>query len=203
MRLPGVRLGEAGGHECALVRERDHLLPGRRHLPDADGDGVGDFRGLIRRLTYRRLAELLLLNPIHPSPTADGYDVTDFYNVHPKLGTLGDFAELLQAANSRGIRVMIDLVVNHFSDEHPWFVSACSSPDLAVPRLVRLVQDRTSRPQAGHGVPRRAGGDLDLRRDRRRLVLPSVLQLPARPERHQPAGPCEIKRICRSGSSSG
>jgi maltose alpha-D-glucosyltransferase/alpha-amylase len=99
---------------------------------DADGDGVGDFRGLICRLDY--LARLgvgcLWLNPIHSSPGRDdGYDVTDFYNVHPQLGTLGDFAEFLQAANSRGIRVMIDLVVNHTSDEHPWFVSARSSPD--------------------------------------------------------------------------
>ena len=99
---------------------------------DADGDGVGDFRGLIRRLDYlaRLGVNCLWLNPIHPSPDRDdGYDVTDFYNVHPKLGTLGDFAEFLQAANSRGIRVMIDLVVNHTSDEHPWFVSARSSPD--------------------------------------------------------------------------
>jgi maltose alpha-D-glucosyltransferase / alpha-amylase len=99
---------------------------------DADGDGAGDFRGLTRRLDY--LARLgmncLWLNPIHPSPGRDdGYDVTDFYNVHPKLGTLGDFAEFLQEANSRGIRVMIDLVVNHTSDEHPWFISARSSPD--------------------------------------------------------------------------
>jgi Alpha amylase, catalytic domain len=99
---------------------------------DADGDGVGDFRGLTRRLDYlaRLGVNCLWLNPIHPSPGRDdGYDVTDFYNVHPKLGTLGDFAELLQAANSRGMRVMIDLVVNHTSDEHPWFVSARSSPD--------------------------------------------------------------------------
>src|SRR5829696_3502978 len=99
---------------------------------DADGDGVGDFRGLIRRLDYlaRLGVNCLWLNPIHPSPGRDdGYDVTDFYSVHPKLGTLGDFAEFLQAANSRGIRVMIDLVVNHTSDEHPWFVSARSSPD--------------------------------------------------------------------------
>ena len=87
---------------------------------DADGDGVGDFRGLIRRLDYlaRLGVNCLWLNPIHPSPGRDdGYDVTDFYNVHPKLGTLGDFAELLQAANSRGIRVMIDrrLARHHIS----------------------------------------------------------------------------------------
>ncbi|MEU1888706.1 alpha-amylase family protein [Micromonospora sp. WMMD987] len=99
---------------------------------DSDGDGIGDFRGLIGRLDY--LARLgvtcLWLNPIHPSPNQDdGYDATDFYNVDPRLGTLGDFAELLHQAQNRGIRVIIDLVVNHTSDQHPWFQSARSSPD--------------------------------------------------------------------------
>ncbi|WFE57783.1 alpha-amylase family protein [Micromonospora sp. WMMD712] len=99
---------------------------------DSDGDGVGDIRGLIGRLDY--LARLgvtcLWLHPIHPSPNRDdGYDVTDFYNVDPRFGTLGDFAELLHQAQNRGIRVIIDLVVNHTSDQHPWFVSARSSPD--------------------------------------------------------------------------
>ncbi|MFI6229440.1 alpha-amylase family protein [Micromonospora echinospora] len=99
---------------------------------DSDGDGVGDIRGLIGRLDY--LARLgvtcLWLHPIHPSPNKDdGYDVTDFYNVDPRFGSLGDFAELLHQAANRGIRVIIDLVVNHTSDEHPWFQSARSSPD--------------------------------------------------------------------------
>ncbi|MBQ1022701.1 alpha-amylase family protein [Micromonospora sp. D93] len=99
---------------------------------DSDGDGVGDIRGLIGRLDY--LARLgvtcLWLHPIHPSPNRDdGYDATDFYNVDPRFGTLGDFAELLHQAQNRGIRVIIDLVVNHTSDEHPWFQSARSSPD--------------------------------------------------------------------------
>ncbi|MFK3983233.1 alpha-amylase family protein [Micromonospora sp. NPDC050397] len=99
---------------------------------DSDGDGVGDLRGLIGRLDY--LARLgvtcLWLHPIHPSPNRDdGYDATDFYNVDPRFGTLGDFAELLHQAQNRGIRVIIDLVVNHTSDQHPWFVSARSSPD--------------------------------------------------------------------------
>ncbi|MFD6566761.1 alpha-amylase family protein [Micromonospora profundi] len=99
---------------------------------DSDGDGVGDIRGLMGRLDY--LARLgvtcLWLHPIHPSPNRDdGYDVTDFYNVDPRFGTLGDFAELLHQAQNRGIRVIIDLVVNHTSDEHPWFQSARSSPD--------------------------------------------------------------------------
>ncbi|MER7165407.1 alpha-amylase family protein [Micromonospora sp. NPDC000207] len=99
---------------------------------DSNADGVGDIPGLISRLDY--LARLgvtcLWLHPIHPSPNKDdGYDVTDFYNVDPRFGTLGDFAELLHQASNRGIRIIIDLVVNHTSDEHPWFVSARSSPD--------------------------------------------------------------------------
>ena len=99
---------------------------------DSDGDGCGDLQGLIGRLDY--LARLgvtcLWLHPIHPSPGRDdGYDATDFYGIDPRFGTLGDFAELLHQAENLGIRVIIDLVVNHTSDEHPWFVSARSSPD--------------------------------------------------------------------------
>jgi maltose alpha-D-glucosyltransferase/alpha-amylase len=99
---------------------------------DSDGDGIGDIRGMIGRLDY--LARLgitcLWLNPIHPSPDRDdGYDVADFYNVDPRFGNLGDFAELLHQAGNLGIKVIIDLVVNHTSDQHPWFQSARSSPD--------------------------------------------------------------------------
>ncbi|GLY03545.1 MULTISPECIES: alpha-amylase family protein [Actinoplanes] len=99
---------------------------------DANGDGVGDIQGLIGRLDY--LARLgincLWLHPIHPTPDRDdGYDVTDFYAVDPRFGTLGDFAELLHQAENRGIKVIIDLVVNHTSDQHPWFQSARKSAD--------------------------------------------------------------------------
>ncbi len=98
---------------------------------DSDGDGCGDLRGLISRLDY--LARLgvtcLWLNPIHPSPLRDnGYDVTDFYGVHPRLGSLGDFTELTRRARERGLRIVLDLVVNHTSDEHPWFLAAQSDP---------------------------------------------------------------------------
>src|SRR6478752_1649517 len=99
---------------------------------DSDGDGCGDLRGLISRLDY--LARLgvtcLWLNPIQPSPGRDnGYDVSDYYGIDPRLGSLGDFAELTRRATQRGLRVVLDLVVNHTSDDHPWFVSARSSPD--------------------------------------------------------------------------
>jgi maltose alpha-D-glucosyltransferase/alpha-amylase len=98
---------------------------------DANGDGIGDFQGLIARLDY--LARLgvttIWLNPIHPSPRRDGgYDITDYFGVHPRFGSLGDFAILMHEAGERGIRVMLDLVVNHTSDAHPWFRDACSDP---------------------------------------------------------------------------
>src|SRR3954453_21410838 len=99
---------------------------------DSDGDGVGDFRGLIRQVDY--LAGLgvtcIWLMPFHPSPNKDdGYDITDYYGVDPRLGTLGDFTEFVRTAGDRGIRVILDLVVNHTSDEHPWFTESRSSTD--------------------------------------------------------------------------
>lgn len=96
---------------------------------DSDGDGIGDFRGLSQRIDY--LAGLgitcLWLMPFYPTPNRDdGYDVTDYYAVDPRLGTLGDAVEFLRTARDRGIRVIADLVVNHTSKEHPWFQSSRS-----------------------------------------------------------------------------
>lgn len=94
---------------------------------DDDGDGIGDFAGLGRRIDY--LADLgvtcLWLMPFYPTADRDdGYDVTDFYGVDPRLGSHGDLVEVIRSARDRGIRVIVDLVVNHTSDRHPWFVSA-------------------------------------------------------------------------------
>jgi maltose alpha-D-glucosyltransferase / alpha-amylase len=99
---------------------------------DADGDGVGDFKGLTRRLDYLHGLGItaIWLMPFQPSPGRDdGYDVADHYGVDPRYGTLGDFVEFTHGCEQRGIRVIIDLVVNHTSDQHPWFQDARRSPD--------------------------------------------------------------------------
>jgi maltose alpha-D-glucosyltransferase/alpha-amylase len=99
---------------------------------DADGDGIGDFKGLMRRLDYLQGMGItaLWLMPFQPSPGRDGgYDISDYYNVDPKYGTLGDFVEFAHACHQRGMRVLIDLVVNHTSDEHPWFQEARRDPE--------------------------------------------------------------------------
>jgi trehalose synthase len=97
---------------------------------DWNDDGMGDFAGLAERLDY--LAELgvtcLWLMPFHPTTDRDdGYDITDYYGVDPRLGSAGDFVECVRTARDRGMRVIIDLVVNHTSDRHPWFRAARSS----------------------------------------------------------------------------
>ncbi|MGZ5351930.1 MAG: maltose alpha-D-glucosyltransferase [Actinomycetota bacterium] len=98
-----------------------------RAFQDSDGDGIGDFRGLTQRLDY--LADLgvtaVWLLPFYPSPLRDdGYDTSDFTTVHPAYGNLRDFRQFLRAAHARGIRVITELVLNHTSDQHPWFQRA-------------------------------------------------------------------------------
>ena len=97
---------------------------------DWDDDGVGDLQGLCERIDY--LAELgvtcLWLMPFYPTADRDdGYDVTDYYGVDPRLGSAGDFVEMIRTARDRGMRVIVDLVVNHTSSEHPWFKASRSS----------------------------------------------------------------------------
>src|SRR4051812_1155805 len=99
---------------------------------DADGDGRGDLEGLTDRLDYLSGIGVtcVWLMPFPPSPRRDdGYDISDFYGVDPELGTHGDFAEMLRTARDRGIRVIADLVMNHTSDQHPWFRSARADRD--------------------------------------------------------------------------
>ncbi len=103
-----------------------------RSFQDSDGDGIGDLEGIRQRLDY--LVELgidaIWLSPIFPSPMADfGYDVADYRGIHPLFGAMEDFQRLVDGAHRRGLRLMLDLVPNHSSDQHPWFLESRSSRD--------------------------------------------------------------------------
>jgi alpha-glucosidase len=105
-----------------------------RSFQDSDGDGIGDLRGIISRLDHLNGSpgslgvDAIWISPFYPSPMKDfGYDVADYCDIDPLFGTLGDFDELVAEAHRRGIRVVVDLVPNHTSDQHPWFQEARSS----------------------------------------------------------------------------
>jgi oligo-1,6-glucosidase len=103
-----------------------------RSFMDSDGDGIGDLGGVLERLDH--LADLgidvLWLSPVYPSPQADnGYDISDYQDIDPLFGTLAQLDELIAELHRRGMRLVMDLVVNHTSDEHPWFVESRSGPD--------------------------------------------------------------------------
>jgi len=101
-----------------------------RAFYDSNGDGHGDLPGLTEKLDYLQYlgVDCLWLMPIYPSPLKDdGYDISDFYSVYPKYGTLEDSRALVQIAHARGLKVITDLVLNHTSDQHPWFQAARSA----------------------------------------------------------------------------
>ncbi|MCC9165489.1 alpha-amylase family glycosyl hydrolase [Pontibacter harenae] len=103
-----------------------------RSFQDSTGDGVGDLKGIISRLDYLQWLGIkaVWLSPIYPSPMADfGYDVSDYCGIHPLFGTMEDFDELLQEIHKRGMKLILDLVPNHSSNEHPWFLESKSSRD--------------------------------------------------------------------------
>lgn len=103
-----------------------------RGFYDSNGDGIGDFRGLTEKLDYLKWlgVDCLWLLPVYASPLRDGgYDISDYYSILPEYGTLDEFKGFLDAAHARGLRVIIDLVLNHTSDEHLWFRESRSSID--------------------------------------------------------------------------
>jgi maltose alpha-D-glucosyltransferase/alpha-amylase len=103
-----------------------------RSFKDSNGDGTGDLLGLMEKLDYIQWlgVDCIWLPPFFKSPLRDGgYDVSDHTDVLPEFGTIGDFVEFVDAAHARGIRVIIDFVMNHTSDQHPWFQASRSDPD--------------------------------------------------------------------------
>jgi len=121
---PAVR--DAAWWKTAVVYQ---IYP--RSFADSDGDGIGDLPGITAHLDH--LAELgvdvVWLSPVYPSPQDDaGYDISDYQDIEPTFGTLDDFDALLAGMHDRGMKLVMDLVVNHTSDEHPWFVDSRSSP---------------------------------------------------------------------------
>ena len=103
-----------------------------RSFADGNGDGIGDLRGLLGRLDYLAAlgVDVVWLSPVYPSPQDDnGYDISDYQGIDPMFGTMADFDAVLTGLHERGMKLVMDLVVNHTSDEHPWFVESRSSPD--------------------------------------------------------------------------
>ncbi len=99
---------------------------------DSNGDGIGDIPGIISKLDYLQDlgVDIIWLSPCYPSPLADeGYDISDYYDIDPRFGTMADMEELLAEAKKRNMYILMDLVVNHCSDEHEWFRKACEDPD--------------------------------------------------------------------------
>lgn len=99
---------------------------------DSNGDGIGDIPGIIQKLDYLKElgVDILWISPVYASPFADqGYDISDYYQIDPKFGTLEDMEELIARAKDRGMYILMDLVVNHCSDEHEWFQKACADPE--------------------------------------------------------------------------
>ncbi|MGG3283523.1 alpha-amylase family glycosyl hydrolase [Paenibacillus solani] len=138
-----------------------------RSFYDSDGDGIGDLQGVIEKLDYlndgdpNTTADLgvtgIWLMPINPSPSYHGYDVTDYRSIHPDYGTLDDFKRLLNEADKRGIKIIMDLVVNHTSTEHDWFKQAASDKASATRDWYIWAEDQGKTPSgvsaAGSGSP--------------------------------------------------
>lgn len=98
-----------------------------RSFCDSNGDGIGDLQGIISKLDYLKSLgiNVIWLSPVYKSPMDDnGYDISDYQDIAPEFGTMADMQQLIAEAKARDIRVIMDLVVNHTSDEHPWFVEA-------------------------------------------------------------------------------
>lgn len=116
---------------------------------DSNGDGIGDIRGIISKLDYLKElgVDIVWISPIYQSPLADqGYDISDYYNIDPRFGTMADFDELLSEAKKRNMHILMDLVVNHCSDEHEWFRKACEDPDSEYGKYFYIMDHKDGEP---------------------------------------------------------
>src|SRR5699024_5694795 len=101
-----------------------------RSFMDSNGDGIGDIQGIISKLEYLKNlgVDVIWLSPIYTSPNDDnGYDISDYKGIMQEFGTMKDFDELLKSVHNHGMKLIMDLVINHTSDEHPWFIESSSS----------------------------------------------------------------------------
>ena len=158
---------------------------------DWNDDGIGDLPGLVQRIDH--LADLgvtcLWLMPFYPTADYDdGYDISDFYGVDPRLGDAGDLVEVIRTAKDRGIRVIVDLVVNHTSEKHPWFQSARKSKDSPFHDFYVWRSDKPPSTKDKVVFPDKETG-IWTKNERHRRVVPAHLLPPAaRPEHGEPAG---------------
>jgi alpha-glucosidase len=157
-----------------------------RSFKDANGDGVGDLPGIIEKLDYLHWLNIdaVWISPIYPSPMADfGYDVSDYTGVHPMFGTLDDVARLVSETHGRGMKLILDFVPNHTSEEHPWFVESRSSRDN--PKRDWYVW---ADPAPGGGPPNNWLSGFGVGRAHGAVLLPLLPQRAARPQLAQPTG---------------
>ena len=160
-----------------------------RSFADSDGDGIGDLPGIISKLDYLQKlgVDVVWLSPIYTSPQDDnGYDISDYRDVDPIFGTLADLKKLTDGLHSRGMKLVMDLVVNHTSDEHPWFVESRSS--------------RTIPSATGTGGGRRARRSATTAGGPARNRTTGVRRFPARPG-SSTRPPASTTSTCSPGSS--
>ena len=167
-----------------------------RSFQDTNGDGIGDLNGITSRLDYLKDlgVDAIWLTPVYPSPQVDfGYDISDYRNIDPQYGTLADFDRLVAEARKRNIRVMMDMVMNHTSDQHQWFLQSRSSRDNPYRDLVRVARrqgrngDRSG-PAAEQLAIVFRSLSLAVGRENAPVLLPQVLHSAARPELEQSQG---------------
>ena len=169
-----------------------------KSFADSNNDGVGDFAGLTQKLDY--LQDLgvttLWLMPFYPSPGRDdGYDIADYGRINPEFGTMKDFRRFMQEAKRRGLRVITELVINHTSDQHPWFQRARRARTAyRCAQLVRLERHRPALRRHAHHLQRHREVELGLGSGRQCVLLAPLLLAPARSQLRQSAGPA--RRCC-------